>query len=88
MVQRSHVRLSKKERKELIMALISCPECHREVSTMAKTCPHCGSGIVTGFLGPRAMKPQSSFDQFVGLFIGLPILLIVIVWILAKLSGY
>ena len=24
------------------MALIKCPECSKEVSDKAKTCPHCG----------------------------------------------
>ena len=27
------------------MALISCPECHREISDQAKACPHCGCPI-------------------------------------------
>lgn len=27
------------------MALIKCPECGREVSTMAVSCPHCGCPI-------------------------------------------
>lgn len=25
-----------------IMALINCPECNKEISNSAKTCPHCG----------------------------------------------
>ena len=28
--------------KEMIMALTKCKECKKEVSTTAKTCPHCG----------------------------------------------
>ncbi|HCJ6434223.1 zinc ribbon domain-containing protein [Acinetobacter baumannii] len=27
------------------MALISCPECKREISDQAKSCPHCGFPI-------------------------------------------
>ncbi len=27
------------------MALIKCPECNREVSSDAKTCPHCGKDL-------------------------------------------
>lgn len=27
------------------MALITCPECNREVSSMSKTCPNCGYPI-------------------------------------------
>lgn len=26
-----------------VMALINCPECELEISSNAKTCPHCGS---------------------------------------------
>lgn len=43
------------------MALISCPECNKQISDKAVSCPHCGStaittgqrgfSIVTGFLG-------------------------------------
>lgn len=29
-------------KKLIIMALIKCPECNREISDTAKTCPHCG----------------------------------------------
>lgn len=25
------------------MALVACPECGKQVSTEARTCPHCGS---------------------------------------------
>ena len=28
------------------MALIPCPECKREVSTLAVSCPHCGTPVV------------------------------------------
>ena len=28
------------------MALIPCPECKREVSTLAASCPHCGAPVV------------------------------------------
>lgn len=27
------------------MSLINCPECHREISDNAKSCPHCGYPI-------------------------------------------
>ena len=30
------------------MALISCDECGRQVSNLAKTCPGCGAPVVTG----------------------------------------
>jgi len=28
------------------MALINCPECKKEVSSLAKTCPHCGFQLI------------------------------------------
>ena len=28
------------------MALINCPECHREISDKAESCPHCGFPLV------------------------------------------
>jgi predicted amidophosphoribosyltransferase len=27
------------------MALINCPECNKEISDMAESCPHCGFPI-------------------------------------------
>jgi hypothetical protein len=27
------------------MALITCPECHKEISDRAATCPHCGNPL-------------------------------------------
>lgn len=35
------------------MALTNCPECKREVSSSAATCPHCGYGLA----GPVAAAP-------------------------------
>ena len=29
------------------MALISCPECHKEISDSAEFCPHCGYKFIT-----------------------------------------
>ena len=29
------------------MALVKCPECHREISSLAKTCPFCGAPIAS-----------------------------------------
>ncbi len=42
-------RLRQSSAKEIAMALVSCPECNREISTMASSCPHCGF--------PTAMSP-------------------------------
>lgn len=35
------------------MALYSCPECKREISTDAKTCPHCGKNVQLAGAGAR-----------------------------------
>ncbi|MFZ5940279.1 MAG: zinc ribbon domain-containing protein [Bacteroidota bacterium] len=38
------------------MALINCPECNKEVSNSAKTCPHCGFELIV----PIKNKPYST----------------------------
>jgi hypothetical protein len=35
------------------MALISCPECKKQVSTLASACPHCGCPISVSAQAPR-----------------------------------
>lgn len=35
------------------MALINCPECGKQVSTQAKTCPNCGAPIDTAIRCPK-----------------------------------
>ena len=42
------------------MALINCPECGRQVSDKAPTCPGCGVVIATQ---PPEAVPQDSYDQ-------------------------
>ena len=45
------------------MALINCPECGRQVSDTAKTCPHCGYSImsyVSNVLIPQKKKEEDS----------------------------
>lgn len=39
------------------MALIKCPECGREISTLAETCPHCGYPI------KNTQKKVVSYEQ-------------------------
>ena len=39
------------------MALITCPECNREVSDQAKLCPHCGYKL------PRTKKELSPIQK-------------------------
>lgn len=40
------------------MALIRCPECGREISSLAKVCPHCGCPIHTADLTETAEKTE------------------------------
>lgn len=42
------------------MALISCPECRREVSDKAPACPHCGYPINMGGRPARPPLSESS----------------------------
>lgn len=54
------------------MSLTNCKECKKEVSTHAKTCPHCG-------VSNPGMKAK---DLMIGLFV-----IITIVWLIAKCSS-
>jgi hypothetical protein len=42
-------RLHLAKRKVKIMAMVTCIECGKEVSSEAKTCPHCGKKLKMGF---------------------------------------
>ncbi len=50
------------------MALIKCPECEKEISDSAVTCPNCGFGI-TAFLEQQAKDAENAIlhDKFVNL---------------------
>ncbi|WP_151832260.1 zinc ribbon domain-containing protein, partial [Acinetobacter ursingii] len=41
------------------MALISCPECSRQVSTQANSCPNCGYPLQTQHRAPESKGLQS-----------------------------
>lgn len=48
------------------MALTPCPECGREISTLAATCPHCGAprpGAGEDFGGPGSAPPQGPMES-------------------------
>lgn len=38
------------------MALINCPECNREISDLAKACPHCGYELVETKQAPQSTE--------------------------------
>ena len=79
------------------MALINCPECNREISDMAESCPHCGLPLVTELTETvdteqiPQMKAKSGVADGVkigaGMFIVLPFLLIVGGFVLLLLLG-
>ena len=65
------------------MALINCPECQKEISEEATTCPHCGKP-----LPPAPIPAESEYPKGkCGLFILIPILLILIIALLGNCSG-
>ncbi len=39
------------------MALIKCPECSREISDKAKSCPHCGNPMAAKLSARFAVQP-------------------------------
>ena len=41
------------------MALIKCPECNKEVSTNAETCPHCGNPLKKQMASTRPITYES-----------------------------
>ncbi|CAN7296705.1 hypothetical protein [Acidovorax sp. Leaf78] len=47
------------------MALITCPDCNRQVSSLAVACPGCGYPIASahGELGPGGQKPLSALQS-------------------------
>lgn len=65
------------------MSLINCPECQKEVSDEATTCPHCGKPLPTTPAPPDPKRPKGKGC----LFILVPILLILLIAILGNCSG-
>lgn len=51
------------------MALKSCPECKKEVSSEAKACPHCGKPL------PKIADMMGSLGCFLTLFVTIPIII-------------
>ena len=48
--------------------LINCPACGREVSSQARSCPHCGQPIA-GATTNQDVKEKSFFEKYVWLLI-------------------
>ena len=45
------------------MALINCPECGKEVSLTAVSCPHCGYGVKKHFEDIEKEKALAAYQQ-------------------------
>jgi hypothetical protein len=47
------------------MALMSCPECGKQVSDKAAACPHCGAPIAasSSSAAPRAGEPRAEHGE-------------------------
>ena len=55
------------------MALITCRECQKQVSTEAKTCPSCGAKVI---IPKPAKKPASDKSIMKGLLVGFGIIMV------------
>ena len=55
------------------IAVTKCPDCHREVSTLAVACPHCGRPLASVSAPPTAKQPGFVMG-ILCLFVLLPIL--------------
>lgn len=77
------------------MPVITCPDCGREVSTLASACPHCGRPSPAGFapIAASAAAPASEETLWHGtpswrVLIGKVALMIVTVIIIPLLAGF
>lgn len=62
------------------MALINCPECKKEVSDSAKTCPHCGYKLIEDEVqrtNTQSIKPKKK-SGCLTLFIIVAVLLVIL----------
>lgn len=45
------------------MALINCPECQKEISDQAKTCPHCGLSVQKELAKKKAEEEKKRVEE-------------------------
>lgn len=72
------------EIQDIIVALINCYECGKEVSDTAATCPHCGAPIRKSYT-PEFVDEERQVSPL--LFVGIIVLPIIFIWVLFK-KGY
>jgi zinc-ribbon domain len=70
------------------MTLMDCPECHRQVSSIARACPHCGYPLQQLASPSRSTNPIQTIEQRgkvwkAAQLLGAVILLLGIVWAVA-----
>ena len=49
-------------RRGIFMALIKCPECGKEISDKAASCPNCGFPITQGNVTQEPPQKQKEYD--------------------------
>jgi hypothetical protein len=54
------------------MALKSCPECSKEVSSDATRCPHCGKRLKMGLFAKLLLAAVALFVLFMGFGLSIP----------------
>lgn len=66
------------------MALIECTECHKEISSKAETCPHCGNPIKVNAI--EALNKESFGTQLkvVSFYFGLILMPFIFAWFTLK----
>ncbi|MCF6175496.1 MAG: zinc-ribbon domain-containing protein [Victivallaceae bacterium] len=75
------------------MSLIDCPECQKEISEQAKSCPNCGYPIPVKKTKyelecERQSTRNAGINAFFGAAIGLLILLGVIIFVLIAIGSF
>jgi hypothetical protein len=70
------------------MTLMDCPECHQQVSSIARACPHCGYPLRRLASRSRSTDPIQTINQTgkawkAAQLVGAVILLVGIVWAVA-----
>lgn len=73
------------------MALTTCPDCGKEVSTSAQACPGCGRPMSAVSVTAKEVKARSGIMDGVnigcGIFIVLPIIIIILLIALGSIGS-
>ena len=74
------------------MALINCPECNNQVSSIAESCPHCGAPIAGAKEGQSAGAPIKTIQETskklkLQILISSLVFWVGVIWIFAEING-